>query len=558
MFKSISIKNYRSFGVSQGASSAKINLGPLTVIVGANSSGKSNIIRAIQYATDPSIESVARSDFFISISAGKERKSPIIEIEIDAEFNGVQHNLVCVTSGTSAKGFTKNFTINGSVYPNVTASSPPTQQLRAALEPFSIFVAPTLRDVDYLNSALGLLPVATRSMVLQSTNGLRDSLKKKLSDVCRELKLPLGVDGVTVDPAFTLESILQNVRLNFNVNDGVLLPISNLGQGHISQAILKVAQLRGGSSVTCIEEPEVHVHPSAIKGIVKALREAASAPGQQIIITTHSAEFINQLNFTELVSVRKHGQRSQIKQIAPTLVGYSSDDVAGMQHKIIRQDQRGVIFLSKKVLLVEGPYDRLVLDTLDRNGDIGLIDHDVMIADMGGKGQISSYHGILNSLDRPHSILIDKDMFVEGAVGQVPAGGPCVDALLSTGVMKVAPSAADFAMLHSAKPSRIRTYIESISAETSKRGVSLVAHGHHDIYNSIVECISSSPLSLRIAAYKAMGGSHPAPTEAIVNPWLESKARSKKMPMVEVVNAFPVSVFKRIIVQIKRAIKELS
>jgi hypothetical protein len=116
----------------------------------------------------------------------------------------------------------------------VTSTQLATQELRDALKPHGVFTAPTIRDLNYLDTAIGLLPVATRSTVLQSTTSLRDALTDRLRTVCRELQVPLGVSAVTVEPGLRLDVLLESVHLNFNVQDGAILPVANLGQGHIS------------------------------------------------------------------------------------------------------------------------------------------------------------------------------------------------------------------------------------------------------------------------------------------------------------------------------------
>ena len=64
MITHVEIKDFRSFGVTPGSRPGSFDLKPFTVIVGDNSAGKSNIVRALLFATTPDIESVTRYDFF--------------------------------------------------------------------------------------------------------------------------------------------------------------------------------------------------------------------------------------------------------------------------------------------------------------------------------------------------------------------------------------------------------------------------------------------------------------------------------------------------------------
>lgn len=67
MLKLIEIKGFRSFSQE---SFQKIEMSPFTVIVGENDTGKSNILKAIQFALDPSTDYITKEDFNI-------RKSPL-------------------------------------------------------------------------------------------------------------------------------------------------------------------------------------------------------------------------------------------------------------------------------------------------------------------------------------------------------------------------------------------------------------------------------------------------------------------------------------------------
>jgi len=67
MLKLIEIKGFRSFSQE---SFQRIDIQPFTVIVGENDTGKSNILKAIQFALDPSFENITKEDFNI-------RKSPL-------------------------------------------------------------------------------------------------------------------------------------------------------------------------------------------------------------------------------------------------------------------------------------------------------------------------------------------------------------------------------------------------------------------------------------------------------------------------------------------------
>lgn len=314
---------------------------------------------------------------------------------------------------------------------------------------------------------------------------------------------------------------------------------------------MKLAQLRGDTPVTCIEEPEIHVHPTGVKSLVKTLKDAVASGQQQVVVTTHSPEVINQTDFDQLVCVRKDGQRSVATQTNPAVVGFTRHRRQQIQHRILRQDQRGALFLSKRVLLVEGPYDRLVVEMLDRDGSIGLLEADVAVLDVGGKGSFGAYHELLTHLERPHGMLVDLDAFV-----QQTGPGVLLDALMTSGALRGFSQAHQQQFL-TAAPSRRRTQIEQLSESMRPRRVALAAHGHHDIWNAIHECVAHATFNEKQSAYVALGGLNPNPSLRDLDEFLEREIRTKDARMVAVVDAFPVRRFARLIRPLRSAISHL-
>jgi len=557
MITDVSIKNFRSFGVTEGSRPTKFSLSNLTIIVGDNSAGKSNILRALRFATDPSVAGMRRSDFFIRRAKDKVRKSGKIEIELSSTIKGKIYKIVCHGTGTDIKGYSKQFSINGRDFPLVTAHNAATQELLDELEPHRVFVAPTVRDVTYLNRAMDLVPLETRSTVAQSKKTLSEQLTKKLERICRQLGKTLGVASVSVTPALELEELFGIIRLDFAIEDGFPLPLGNIGQGHISKAILKLAELQGEERTICVEEPEIHVHPTGIKSLLETFRECTRAAGRQIIVTTHSPEVVNNTDFNCLLSVRKHTHRSIVRHIDPQAVGLVHSDARDIQETILRKRQRGELFLSKYVLLVEGEYDRLVLEALDRHSHIGFVENDVLIVDMGSKNEFAKYHKVLRALDRPYAVLVDTaGVFVPS--GSTFRDGVVMDTLIRDKVIHPADwNDKKLKKYAHAKPAAQRSIMKRLSDTLATKGIVIISHGHKDISGAVNECIENAPPKDLRKAHELLRCRNTRPSEKQILNTLKKKVAAKSMEMIRVVSVLPEKRMGRITRAITSALGKL-
>ncbi|MEM3738683.1 MAG: AAA family ATPase, partial [Thermoplasmata archaeon] len=86
-------------------------------------------------------------------------------------------------------------------------------------------------------------------------------------------------------------------------------PVNLVNDGFgVNQLVYLLAKLhRPEIGTLLIEEPEVHLHPTVIRSLVRTLCSIIREEGKQIILTTHSEVFVTSL----LAAVRR-------KEIAPT------------------------------------------------------------------------------------------------------------------------------------------------------------------------------------------------------------------------------------------------
>jgi predicted ATPase len=138
------------------------------------------------------------------------------------------------------------------------------------------------------------------------------------------------------------------------VDDGNPTHLRHKGDGVQSLAALALMRNppglveKGIHTIVAIEEPESHLHPSAIHSLRSVLDDIARK--QQVVLTTHCPIFVDRTNIGSNILVKggKAQSSANIQQIRDILGVRASDN---LRH-------------AKVVLLVEGEDDRLILKSI--------------------------------------------------------------------------------------------------------------------------------------------------------------------------------------------------
>lgn len=322
MITKVSIKGFKTL------KDFSVPLTRVSVLVGPNNCGKSNVLRALKLlgaaVRDPHglpqaiiraggpAEVLARSgDGHLEIeveakfggttirykigSAGKDRKRGIEELSSEGEFK--------VEALLERQGPTIVATRNGAVA--LSASAPgnvlhefgsrpdcplPIRQLREYLEGLVVadFSMDRLRARSLPVPGIELQSSGENlAAVLDRLHGEEPSIRKRIEkEVSAVVPAITGIVTPTVDAEGNKVVGISEGDQVFKadaVSDGILLFI----------ALSTVSQMSGGQALVCLEEPDKGIHPRRIKEIMEQVNRVA-AQGSQFILTTHSPVLLNE------------------------------------------------------------------------------------------------------------------------------------------------------------------------------------------------------------------------------------------------------------------------
>ena len=449
---SFSLQKYRSIRRAE-----KFTLGDMTVLIGPNNEGKTNILnglvagmhilRNLPDTAGGTRATVSRlraaryfyswdRDFPVDLQASKPDGVSIFDYvfeltsaEVDEFKSEVKSNL----NGTLPIRLSIG---EQSVKFEVRKKGPGGTALSKKSTPIARFVARRInvRDIPAVRTADSSLRMVDE-MVQRALQGIESSEEyaqavQKIADLQRPILDEIGtelrdmvqlflpeVSDIRIDVADRLGALRRSNKIL--VDDGTVTELSHKGDGVQSLAALalihRVAmdQARGRELILAVEEPEAHLHPRAIHKLKGVLGDIAAS--QQVIITTHSPLFANRSDISSNVIVDKSRARPArtIAEIRDTLGVRVSDSLSS----------------AEVVLICEGECDRVALAGLLPSRSPALADAvasgRLAIDGMQGSGNLKYKLALYRDhLCSTHS-LVDHDAAGIAAVDQAALEGLC-------------------------------------------------------------------------------------------------------------------------------------
>lgn len=196
----------------------------------------------------------------------------------------------------------------------------------------------------------------------------------------------------------------------------------------------KKKEFKPDMTVLLFEEPEAFLHPIQQSILCQSLKTISRTQGQQIFISSHSPHFVshNSDDLPSIIRLNRDDDRTLVGQIdnyalekifsdnqeindlvKDTRYDSETDDLKeemeAVKYFLWLNPERCGMFFASRVLLVEGPTERVLFNFLFDTGQIKMPKGGVFILECLGKFNIHRFMNILGPFKVRHSVLFDAD-----------------------------------------------------------------------------------------------------------------------------------------------------
>ena len=430
-----SATNYRSI-----TSAHRISFSKVTVLIGRNNEGKSNLLRALEvamtilkqhslppqsrnrmfYTSDsaylwqrdfpiqfqqrrpgPGTQTILRPEFWLDEEECHQFKDEIgsaINGSLPLEIKIGKDQEIHVHMVKSGKGTTTLSTKSASIAKFVASRIhfnyiPAVRTDNTTIELVSSLLSQELRTLE------------SDQRYLDALQTIADLQKPILDDLAQKVHGPLkeflpSIQSVQLEISESSRRYSLRRDVNVVINDGTPTLLEHKGDGVKSLAalgLLKSQNAPSGASILAIEEPEAHLHPAAIHQVNEIIR--AIAETSQVIITTHNPLFVDRENISGNVIVTDGGATpaKNIAAIREILGIKASDNLTHANYALVVEGEEDVIAL------------RGLLPALSDKVGKALRNNMLIIEPIGGAGNLSYKLSLLRNSICAYHVLLDGD-----------------------------------------------------------------------------------------------------------------------------------------------------
>ncbi len=430
-----SVTNFRSI-----TSAHKVPISETTVLIGKNNEGKSNILKALSMAMRSLQEHAHKArhrivrryyhkkneksyywerDFPIALRQRKGAKQSIFRLEFllnDSEIIEFKNEIKSNLNGTLP--LVLKYGEDNRPVIRIAKTGRGSKTLNSKSARIANFIAtklsfnyiPAVRtDKEAMTVIEDMLQQELRFLeknkdykaALQVISDLQTPI---LTDLAKRLKEPLSEflpNIKNVEISFAEDSRRMPYRRAFEVviDDGTPTNIEFKGDGVKSLAalgLLKNKKIESGVSVIAIEEPESHLHPSAIHQLNEIITSLSET--NQVIISSHNPLFVDRLDIKSNVIIEngKAAPAKNIKQIRNLLGIKASDNLMNANFALIVEGEDDHISLKALLSTLSGKIAKALRSNIlaiDPIGGAGNLPYKLSLI----KNSLCVYHVVLDN-----------------------------------------------------------------------------------------------------------------------------------------------------------------
>lgn len=446
----IRVKNFRNLV------DIDVPLAQHTVVVGENRSGKSNLLHAVRLVLDSTLSAEQRrlkaEDFWEGLSTGADdamNACEIVEVSIDITDFGHESGVLTALSDALITGepLSARLTYRWEPDPLVTDDVVYRARLYGGSEDRVIGAADVrdrlitvfmhaLRDVEsdvrsWRRSPLrDLLESASRDVAPDDLASVRDAMAAAnlaLNELGPLVTLSQDIGTSTIEavgPNQGLETTLAAAppdprrlirAMQLFVDGTAQRQLTSTSLGALNVLYFSLLELRlkqrlatkeAAHVLLAVEEPEAHLHPHLQRLLFKHLQKDDAT--RSTIVTTHSPHIASATSARNLVMLRTTPAGSVARSASSaTLADEEWEDI----DRYLDATRSELVF-ARRVLLVEGVAEQLMIPSLARFSGTDLDEVGISVCAIGGT-HFAAYVKLCEALDIPWAVVTDGDPTIQ-------------------------------------------------------------------------------------------------------------------------------------------------
>ena len=172
----------------------------------------------------------------------------------------------------------------------------------------------------------------------------------------------------------------------------------------ISQISINKKQSILKDAVILFEDPELYLHPQKSRELYDCFIKLSKL-GTKIYLKTYSSSFLGLKQYKSICVIKKIKNNVRIVQVKDNI--FKGDIIKAFNMNYWINPDRSELFFAKKVILVEGQTDKIIISFLGKL--LKIFKYDYSIIECGSKSTIPQFIMLLNLFKIPYVVVYDKD-----------------------------------------------------------------------------------------------------------------------------------------------------